>query len=131
MKRLKFFLLAAIALLAVGCESSTEFDVDSLAQTIWKGHFSRYNEMGNTVVEQYRFTVQFTTADTGKYISEDSEVSYFEYDIEDKLLTIELSSGKLDVDFNGSWIMHDSTKDKIELVCYSPTKEFITLTREY
>lgn len=132
MKLLKMFLLAAAMCVAAGCEEQYEFNEDSLAQTIWKGHYERYNALGDSAMEWYDFTVQFTTESTGKYIDAESKVSYFDYDIEDRLLTIEgVGTGVLVIDFKGSWIVHSSSKESLELVRYQPNKELITLTREY
>jgi|GEM_PF-7036674 len=132
MKLLKMFLLAAAMCVAAGCEEQYEFNEDSLAQTIWKGHYERYNALGDSAMEWYDFTVQFTTESTGKYIDRESQVSYFEYDVEDRLLTIdEIGTDVLFIDFIGSWIVHSSSKESLELVRYQPNKELITLTREY
>ena len=132
MKLLKMFLLAAAMCVAVGCEEQFEFDEDTLAQTIWKGHYERYNALGDSAMEWYDFTVQFTTESTGKYINRESQVSHFEYDVEDRLLTIdEIGTDVLLIDFIGSWIVHSSSKESLELVRYQPNKELITLTREY
>ena len=47
-------------------------------------------------------------------------------------LTIEgVGTGVLVIDFSGSWIVHSSSKELLELVRYQPNKELITLTREY
>ncbi len=132
MKLLKMFLLAAAMCVAVGCEEQFKFNEDTLAQTIWKGHYERYNALGDSAMEWYDFTVQFTTASTGKYIDRESKVSYFDYDIEDRLLTIdEIGTDVLFIDFIGSWIVHSSSKESLELVRYQPNKELVTLTREY
>ena len=117
---------------AVGCEEQFKFDEDTLAQTIWKGHYECYNALGDSAMEWYDFTVQFTTESTGKYIDRESQVSYFEYDVEDRLLTIEgVGTDVLFIDFKGSWIVHSSSKESLELVRYQPNKELLTLTREY
>ncbi len=132
MKLLRMILLAAAMIVAMGCEERFEFDDDSLAQTIWKGHYKAYNALGDSAVEWYDFTVQFTTESTGKYIDSESKVSYFEYEVEDRLLTVEgVGTGVLVIDFSGSWIVHSSSKEVLELVRYQPDKELITLTREY
>ena len=83
MKLLKMLLLAAAMFVATGCEEQFKFNEDTLAQTIWKGHYKSYNAIGDSALEWYDFTVQFTTDSTGKYIDRESNVSYFEYDIED------------------------------------------------
>ena len=132
MKLLKMILLAAAMFVATGCEEQFKFNEDTLAQTIWKGHYKSYNAIGDSALEWYDFTVQFTTDSTGKYIDRESNVSYFEYDVEDRLLTIEsVGTGVLVIDFSGSWIVHSSSKELLELVRYQPNKELITLTREY
>lgn len=132
MKLLKMILLAAAMFVATGCEEQFKFNEDTLAQTIWKGHYKSYNAIGDSALEWYDFTVQFTTDSTGKYIDRESNVSYFEYDVEDRLLTIEgVGIGVLVIDFSGSWIVHSSSKELLELVRYQPNKELITLTREY
>ena len=132
MKLLKMLLLAAARFVAPGCEEQFKFNEDTLAQTIWKGHYKSYNAIGDSALEWYDFTVQFTTDSTGKYIDRESNVSYFEYDVEDRLLTIEgVGTGVLVIDFSGSWIVHSSSKELLELVRYQPNKELITLTREY
>lgn len=132
MKLLKMILLAAAMFVATGCEEQFNFNEDTLAQTIWKGHYKSYNAIGDSALEWYDFTVQFTTDSTGKYIDRESNVSYFEYDVEDRLLTIEgVGTGVLVIDFSGSWIVHSSSKELLELVRYQPNKELITLTREY
>ena len=132
MKLLKMLLLAAAMFVATGCEEQFKFNEDTLAQTIWKGHYKSYNAIGDSALEWYDFTVQFTTDSTGKYIDRESNVSYFEYDVEDRLLTIEgAGTGVLVIDFSGSWIVHSSSKELLELVRYQPNKELITLTREY
>lgn len=132
MKLLKMILLAAAMFVATGCEELFKFNEDTLAQTIWKGHYKSYNAIGDSALEWYDFTVQFTTDSTGKYIDRESNVSYFEYDVEDRLLTIEgVGTGVLVIDFSGSWIVHSSSKELLELVRYQPNKELITLTREY
>ena len=132
MKLLRMILLVAAMCVAVGCEEQFKFDEDTLAQTIWKGHYKCYNALGDSAMEWYDFTVQFTTESTGKYIDSESQVSYFEYDVEDRLLTIEgVGTDVLFIDFKGSWIVHSSSKESLELVRYQPNKELITLTREY
>lgn len=132
MKLLKMILLAAAMFVATGCEEQFKFNEDTLAQTIWKGHYKSYNAIGDSALEWYDFTVQFTTDSTGKYIDRESNVSYFEYDVEDRLLTIEgVGTGVLVIDFSGSWIVHSSSKELLELVRYQPNKELISLTREY
>lgn len=132
MKLLKMILLAAAMFVATGCEEQFKFNEDTLAQTIWKGHYKSYNAIGDSALEWYDFTVQFTTDSTGKYIDRESNVSYFEYDVEDRLLTIEgVGTGVLVIDFSGSWIVHSSSKELLELVRYQPNKELITLIREY
>lgn len=132
MKLLKMLLLAAAMFVATGCEEQFKFNEDTLAQTIWKGHYKSYNAIGDSALEWYDFTVQFTTDSTGKYIDRESNVSYFEYYVEDRLLTIEgVGTGVLVIDFSGSWIVHSSSKELLELVRYQPNKELITLTREY
>lgn len=132
MKLLKMLLLAVAMFVATGCEEQFKFNEDTLAQTIWKGHYKSYNAIGDSALEWYDFTVQFTTDSTGKYIDRESNVSYFEYDVEDRLLTIEgVGTGVLVIDFSGSWIVHSSSKELLELVRYQPNKELITLTREY
>lgn len=132
MKLLRMILLAAAMCVAVGCEEQFKFDEDTLAQTIWKGHYERYNALGDSAMEWYDFTVQFTTESTGKYIDSESQVSYFDYDVEDRLLTIDnIGTNVLFIDFIGSWIVHSSSKESLELVRYQPNKELITLTREY
>ena len=132
MKLLKMILLAAAMFVATGCEEQFKFNEDTLAQTIWKGHYKSYNAIGDSALEWHDFTVQFTTDSTGKYIDRESNVSYFEYDVEDRLLTIEgVGTGVLVIDFSGSWIVHSSSKELLELVRYQPNKELITLTREY
>ena len=132
MKLLKMILLAAAMFVATGCEEQFKFNEDTLAQTIWKGHYKSYNAIGDSALEWYDFTVQFTTDSTGKYIDRESNVSYFEYDVEDRLLTIEgVGTGVLVIDFSGLWIVHSSSKELLELVRYQPNKELITLTREY
>lgn len=132
MKLLKMILLAAAMFVATGCEEQFKFNEDTLAQTIWKGHYKSYNAIGDSALEWYDFTVQFTTDSTGKYIDRESNVSYFEYDVEDRLLTIEgVGTGVLVIDFSGSWIVHSLSKELLELVRYQPNKELITLTREY
>lgn len=132
MKLLKMILLAVAMFVATGCEEQFKFNEDTLAQTIWKGHYKSYNAIGDSALEWYDFTVQFTTDSTGKYIDRESNVSYFEYDVEDRLLTIEgVGTGVLVIDFSGSWIIHSSSKELLELVRYQPNKELITLTREY
>lgn len=132
MKLLKMILLAAAMFVATGCEELFKFNEDTLAQTIWKGHYKSYNAIGDSALEWYDFTVQFTTDSTGKYIDRESNVSYFEYDVEDRLLTIEgVGTGVLVIDFSGLWIVHSSSKELLELVRYQPNKELITLTREY
>ena len=132
MKLLKMILLAAAMFVATGCEEQFKLNEDTLAQTIWKGHYKSYNAIGDSALEWYDFTVQFTTDSTGKYIDRESNVSYFEYDVEDRLLTIEgVGTGVLVIDFSGSWIVHSSSKELLELVRYQPNKELITLTREY
>ena len=132
MKLLRMILLVAALCVAAGCEKLFELDEDNLAQTIWKGHYEYYNALGDSVMENYDFTVQFTTENTGKYIDRDSQVSYFEYNVEDRLLTIEgIGTGVLVIDFQGSWIVHNSSNELLELVRYQPNKELITLTREY
>ena len=132
MKLLKMILLAAAMFVATGCEEQFKFNEDTLAQTIWKGQYKSYNAIGDSALEWYDFTVQFTTDSTGKYIDRESNVSYFEYDVEDRLLTIEgVGTGVLVIDFSGSWIVHSSSKELLELVRYQPNKELITLTREY
>ena len=132
MKLLKMLLLAAAMFVATGCEEQFKFNEDTLAQTIWKGHYKSYNAIGDSALEWYDFTVQFTTDSTGKYIDRESNVSYFEYDVEDRLLTIEgVGTGVLVIDFSGSWIVHSSSKELLELVRYQPNKELITLAREY
>lgn len=131
MKLLRMILLAAAMLVATGCEEQFEFNEDTLAQTIWKGHYKAYNALGDSAMEWYDFTVQFTTSTAGKYIDRESNVSYFGYEVEDQLLTFEHKSGTIDLDFFGSWIVHNSSKEVLELVRYQPNKELITLTREY
>lgn len=132
MKLLKMILLAAAMFVATGCEEQFKFNEDTLAQTIWKGHYKSYKCDWRQALEWYDFTVQFTTDSTGKYIDRESNVSYFEYDVEDRLLTIEgVGTGVLVIDFSGSWIVHSSSKELLELVRYQPNKELITLTREY
>lgn len=131
MKLLKMILLAVAMCVAVGCEDQFEFNEDTLAQTIWKGHYEHYNALGNSVMENYDFTVQFTTVSTGKYIDRDSNVGSFEYNVEDRLLIIEGNVDMVYADFKGSWIVHNSSNELLELVRYQPNKELITLTREY
>ncbi|MBR2050156.1 MAG: hypothetical protein IJ957_05575, partial [Rikenellaceae bacterium] len=128
----RMILLAVAMCVAVGCEEQFKFDKDTLAQTIWKRHYERYNALGDSAMEWYDFTVQFTPERTGKYIDSESQVSYFEYDVEDRLLTIEgVGTGVLVIDFKGSWIVHSSSKELLELVRYQSNKELVTLTREY